>query len=359
MFGGFNKTNAAAPGGLATSGLGGFPTANNANPPATGGWGVTPNAGGGAAPMQGFGGPVPQTGGFNSAPMGGFGTQPQQQQGFAGNPQQSMLPPQSNQPFTFLPDYNKQSAIANYLYSMDHAYNALNAKCKFRTFVYNRCDYNQSTALVEKQRYVNFLNGGEEYDSEWYAPMFQNPNPSELYPHVLHFSQELQKRTERQENAVKELTKQAEELVKRLDTIISMNETNDIVTKELRQENVLMRHRWYRILQKVEMLRRRGIPMGEEELLAQRAQQLRVDLLAPCRFTSALNDIEPRIAERAAQVAQYVARREEKETFSSEVTPTTTQQWEKILCDNQVAIERLSKIVLKDTTDVRAMLDRT
>ncbi|EPY16823.1 nucleoporin (NUP54/57) [Strigomonas culicis] len=241
---------------------------------------------------------------------------------------------------------------------MDHSYNALKAACKFRAFVYNRCDYNQSTALVEKQRYINFLNGGEDYTSEWYGAIFQNPNTADLYPHALHFSQELHKRTDRQETAIKELTKQAEELVKRLDTIVAMNETNDAVAKELQQENMLMRHRWYRILQKTEMLRRRGIPLGEEELLAQRAQHLREHLLAPCRFTSALSDVEPRIAERAAQVAQYLARREERESFASEVTPALTQEWERTLCDNQVAIERLSKIVVKDTADVRAMLDR-
>uniref|UniRef100_A0A0A9YZ50 Uncharacterized protein n=1 Tax=Lygus hesperus TaxID=30085 RepID=A0A0A9YZ50_LYGHE len=54
-------------------------------------------------------------------------------------------------------DYNKQSALVNYLFEFDKAYDALHSSCRFRGFVQNCCPPGQAESAIQKDRYTAFL----------------------------------------------------------------------------------------------------------------------------------------------------------------------------------------------------------
>lgn len=297
-------------------------------------FGVTPTTTTTAAPTSGFGGTTGRfgSGGFSSATTtlgsgfgngGGFGMPQQQQvsvatQGFGFAPQQqTAMAPQPQHPTVTLQDFTRQSALASYLVQLDQSYNALHPKCHFTAFVYNSCGPGQMMDAIQKERYTAFLNGGGCSDEAYMQALQKNPDPGRLYPSPLHFAQELLKRTEKQKDAVKVLQTKVEELLQDVDTVAAMDAANRQRQREVEQEELMLRHRWYSLLRKMELLRRHGTAYGEESLLSSRVDQLRQHLQAPGQFGQLLQELKPYLREEVSRVAMMKQQQQQHQQPSS------------------------------------------
>lgn len=385
-FGGFGGTQTAQPatGGFGAAaqpstgfgGGGGF----GAKPAVTvGGWGTTSTAG------QGFG----STGGFGTT--GGFGNTTATTQGFgvqSGFSQPVQQQPQ--QPQVTLRDYNRQSALASYLMELDNAYNALSPKCRFLTFAYNRCAPGQVVDAIQKQRYIAHVNGGGCSEEDWMQAQHRNPDPTHLYPVAVHFMQEVQKRTEKQKEATQQLSKHVGELLEDVEAIVALNAANSAQLRELKQDAVMLRRRWYAVLRKTESLRLRGTPCGEESLLAQRVDVLRQQLASSGQFRSALGELQPFVEAETSRAAMAAARASPRREGSAstdggrdwqlapstaadaasdsagggagalvpEVDPLVMRGWLQIAEQTQHAIESLAELLETDGKDMKAIRER-
>lgn len=292
--------------------------------PASASAGATAPAAGFGAATGGFGGGGgfgARPGGFGSAAGtaaasattgfggGGFGV-PQQastgQTGFGFAPQQQMQQQQQQQqapPTVTLQDFTRQSALASYLVQLDRSYNALHPKCHFTAFVYNSCGPGQMMDAIQKERYTAYLNGGGCSEEAYMQALQKNPDPGRLYPSPLHFAQELAARTEKQKEAIKVLQGKAAELLQDVDAVAAMDAANVRMQREVEQEERMLRHRWYALLRKTELLRRAGTASGEEGLLRSRVEQLRQHLRAPGHFGQLLAELRPYLSEEVSRVA--------------------------------------------------------
>lgn len=301
--GGFGAAPAAAAGGFgaATGGFGGG-----------GGFGARPGG-------FGTGAPAPATGGFGMP-------QPSAQQGFGFAPQQPQMQQQPQQPPTVtLQDFTRQSALASYLVQLDRSYNALHPKCHFTTFVYNSCGPGQMMDAVQKERYTAYLNGGGCSDEAYMQALQKNPDPARLYPSPLHFAQELAARTEKQKAAIGVLQAKAAELLQDVDAVCAMDAANVQLQREVEQEERMLRHRWYALLRKTELLRRQGTSSGEEGLLRSRVEQLRQHLRAPGQCGQLLAELRPFLSEEVSRVAMLTQQQQQQQTRPSSPSPASSR----------------------------------
>ncbi|KAG5496029.1 hypothetical protein JIQ42_02915 [Leishmania sp. Namibia] len=288
--GGASGFGSGAASGAAGFGTGGFGVG--------GGFGAKLGVGGGTNTASGFGSGAPAPAGTS-----GWGTQqPSAVMQPVAQPQQH-VPVQAQQLTVTLQDFTRQSALASYLLKLDESYNALHPNCHFRAFVYNSCGAGHVMDAIQKERYTAYLNGGGCSDEAYMQALQNNPDPGRLYPSPIHFSQELLRRTEKQRDAVKLLQKKVAELLQDVDTVAAMDAANVRRQREVEQEEVMLRHRWYTLLCKMELLGRHGTSCGEESLLNSRAEQLRQLLRAPGRYNQLLSELRPFLTEEASRVA--------------------------------------------------------
>lgn len=403
--GGFGAPAAAAP-ATSTSGFGvkpapagGFGTTTG-----TGGFGAAAGAGGVGAPAAtgGFGAKFATAGGFGTAPAtgggfgvgaagGGFGSAPAA--GGWGMPQAQAPAPAAPpaQPTVTLQDFTRQSALASYLVKLDQSYNALHPNCHFTAFVYNSCGAGQVMDAIQKERYTAYLNGGGCSDEAYMAALHKNPDPGRLYPSPIHFSQELLKRTEKQREAVQVLQAKVAEVLQDVDAVAAMDAANVRRQREVEQEEMMLRHRWYTLLCKMELLRRQGTSYGEESLLNGRVEQLRQLLRAPGRYGQLLGELRPFVTEEASRVAmvtqqsahksearhlqkQQQQRRSTTTTgtaapaawcnadgqplLRSEVDPHIMRDWIQFAKQMQDGIETLDELLKTDLKEMQAIRSR-
>ncbi|KPA74540.1 putative nucleoporin (NUP54/57) [Leptomonas pyrrhocoris] len=362
---------------------------------ATGGFGGGGGGGGFGTTAGGFGASAaPTTTGFGTANTGGgfgggFGMPPQQQQsgtatqgfGFGPQPppmmaasQQFQQPPQP--PTVTLQDFTRQSALASYLVQLDQSYNALHPKCHFTAFVYNSCGPGQVMDAIQKERYTAYLNGGGCSDEAYMQALQKNPDPGRLYPSPLHFSQELLQRTEKQKAAVKVLQTKVQELLQDVDTVAAMDAANVQRQREVEQAELMLRHRWYAVLRKMELLRHHGSSNGEESLLSSRVEQLRQHLRAPGQFGQLLRDLRPFLSEEVSRVAMMTQQRRPssppqpsrapaafrsasgRPLLRSEVDPYIMKDWIQFARQMQDGIETLDELLKTDVKEMRAVRER-
>ncbi|KPI85700.1 putative nucleoporin (NUP54/57) [Leptomonas seymouri] len=373
----FGAATTTAPSATAPTGFG----AAASNFRGGGGFGAASAGGGFGAPAGGT------TGGFG----GGFGV-PQQQQpgtamqgfGFGSQPQPMMAPQQPQQPPTVtLQDFTRQSALASYLVHLDQSYNALSTKCHFTTFVYNSCGPGQMMDAIQKERYTAYLHGGGCSDEAYMQALQKNPSPGRLYPSPLHFSQELLKRTEKQKEAIAVLQAKVGELMQDVDTVAAMDAANVQRQREVEQEELMLRHRWYALLRKMELLRRNGSSYGEESLLSSRVEQLRQHLKAPAQFGQLLHELRPFLSEEVSRVAMMTQQRRPaspppsrapaagivaapaafrsasgRPLLRSEVDPYIMKDWMQFAKQMQDGIETLNELLKTDLKEMRAIRAR-
>lgn len=361
-------------GGAAGFGAGGFGVG--------GGFGAKPGGGFGASATSGFGAPATGTTGFGAgatapAAIGGWGMQ-------QPNPDIQPHAPQQQQPTVTLQDFARQSALASYLVKLDESYNALHPNCRFRAFVYNSCGAGQVMDAIQKERYTAYLNGGGCSEEAYMQALHQNPDPGRLYPSPIHFSQELLRRTEKQRDAVKVLQKKVTELLQDIDTVAGMDAANVRRQREVEQEEVMLQHRWYSLLCKMELLRRHGSSCGEEGLLSSRVEQLRKLLRAPGRFSQLLSELRPFLTEEASRVAiitqqsanKTEARQQQQQRrfvgsapaawrnpggqplLRSEVDPCIINGWIQFAKQMQDGIETLNELLKTDLKEMQAIRSR-
>ncbi|KAK7197551.1 nucleoporin (NUP54/57) [Novymonas esmeraldas] len=364
-----------------------------ASAPATTGFGAPASApattGFGAPAATGFGTgfgsnstTAPATSGFGSAAGGGWGVQ---------QPTAAAPPPAAPAlPTVTLQDFTRQSALASYLVKLDQSYNALHPNCHFTAFVYNRCGAGQAMDAIQRDRYTAYLHGGGCSDEAYMAALQRNPDPARLYPAPIHFSQELLRRTERQKDAVRVLQSKVAELLVDVEAVAAMDAANVRRQREVEQEEMMLRYRWYSLLCKMELLRRHGSSYGEESLLNSRVEQLRQLLRAPGRYHQLLGELRPFLAEEASRVAMVTqqsanrseARRlhsrqrqqghtsagagaaaassgaDEPPLLRSEVDPDIMADWIQFAGQMQDGIETLECLLKTDLKEMQAITSR-
>ncbi|CCW65448.1 unnamed protein product [Phytomonas sp. EM1] len=264
-------------------------------------------------------------------------------------------------------DYDTQSAISNYLCEVDRAYNALDPQCRFRTFVFNVCGPGQAEGAIQRDRYLAHLHGGGCSEEDWIQAILANPDPQRLYPTPLHFAQELQQRCSKQKEEIEALSDLIKTYTTDVEAIVALDKENQVKLAELKKEDVMLRRRWYTLLQKMETLRRLGRPDGEEGLLLQRLQQMQQELSAPGRYRSALEQIQAWLEEEGAR--RSLRKRVEKNSTSPpdgeeqpllqvEVDRAIMEAWLKFTGQTQTGIEALHELLQKDTRDMRSVRNR-
>lgn len=347
-----------------------------------GGFGAKPGGGFGASAPSGFGAPTTGATGFGAgatapAGIGGWGMQ-------QPNPVMQPQALQQQQPTVTLQDFTRQSALASYLVKLDESYNALHPNCRFRAFVYNRCGAGQVMDAIQKERYTAYLNGGGCSEEAYMQALHQNPDPGHLYPSPIHFSQELLRRTEKQRDAVKVLQKKVTELLQDIDTVAAMDAANVRRQREVEQEEVMLQHRWYSLLCKMELLRRHGTSCGEEGLLNSRVEQLRKLLGAPGHFGQLLSELRPFLTEEASRVAMITQQSANKTEacqqqqqrrligsapaawrntdgqplLRAEVDPYIMKDWIQFAKQMQDGIETLNELLKTDLKEMQAIRSR-
>ncbi|KAI5688028.1 Nucleoporin complex subunit 54 [Leishmania braziliensis] len=378
-FGSGSASGTTAPGGAAGVGTCGFG--------AGGGFGAKSGGGFGTHATSGFGAPATAGIGFGSgaaapAATGGWGMQQPNPTMQPQAPQQQQATVHLLQPTVTLQDFTRQSALASYLVKLDESYNALHPNCHFRAFVYNTCGAGQAMDAIQKERYTAYLNGGGCSDEAYMQALQKSPDPGRLYPSPIHFSQELRRRTEKQREAVKVLQRKAAELLQDVDTVAGMDAANVRRQREVEQQEVMLLHRWYSLLCKMELLRRHGSSYGEESLLNSRVEQLRQLLRAPGRYSQLLGELRPFLTEeasRVAMVAQQSANKSEarqqqpgfigaapavwrsadgQPLLRSEVDPYMMRDWIQFTKQMQDGIEALDELLKTDLKEMQAIRSR-
>ncbi|KAG5471511.1 hypothetical protein LSCM1_01604 [Leishmania martiniquensis] len=353
-----------------------------------GGFGPKLGGGGGTSAAPGFGAPTAAATGFGAkatapAATSGWGMQQPVAAMQSGAQQPQQAPVQAQQLTVTLQDFTRQSALASYLLKLDESYNALHPNCHFRAFVYNSCGAGHVMDAIQKERYTAFLHGGGCSDEAYMHALQKNPDPGRLYPSPIHFSQELRRRTERQRDAVKVLQSKVAELLQDVDTVAAMDAANLRRQREVEQEEVMLRHRWYTLLCKMELLGRHGTSCGEESLLNSRVDQLRQLLRAPGRYSQLLHELRPFLTEEASRVAMITqksaskaeARQQQQGSFvsaapaawrnadgqpllRSEVDPYVMKDWIQFTKQMQDGIEALDELLKTDLKEMQAIRSR-
>lgn len=347
---------------------------------ASGGFGGGGGGFGTAAPafVTGFG--TPSTGAGFGAPSGTAGGWPPFGGSFVALQQQQQQQPVP-QPTVTLQDFTRQSALASYLVQLDQSYNALHPKCHFTTFVYNSCGPGQMMDAIQKERYTAYLNGGGCSDEAYMQALKKNPDPGRLYPSPLHFAQELLARTKKQKDAIVVLHKKVIELLQDVATVAAMDAANVQRQREGEQEELMLRHRWYALLRKMELLRRSSCPDdGEASLLRSRVEQLRQHLHAPGHFSQLLGELRPYLREETSRVAMMAQQRPAspapnhtaadsvsspafhsssgRPLLRSEVDPYIMKDWIHFARQMQDGIETLDELLKTDLKEMRAIRER-
>lgn len=206
----------------------------------------------------------------------------------------------------------KQSAMASYLVELDHAYDALHARCRFRSFMYNICGPGLRDAAVHRERYIASQHGGGPSDAQWMRALQENPDPMHMYPSPIHFSQEVLRRVDKQKEAIGVMVQRVEELLQDTESIMVLDAVNQAVAKEVQQHERMLRRRWLALLVKTETMARRS--GGEERngvgdaMVTQRINVLRHRLEAPGGFQSALDELLPYLEGETARSALTIRR---------------------------------------------------
>lgn len=386
-FGGFpaQPTAPSTTQGPAGGGLG-FPSTNTstntttlgtsawAAPAAANAWSAKP-----AATGYSWSSAQPQQQQQQPGTMGGWANQPSTlgaPSGWGPQPQPQQAPqPQSN--YVTLQDFARQSALASFLMELDKAYDALGPKCRFRTFVYNVCPPGQATDAVQRERYIAFLNGGGVPEEDWMAALQHRPDPLRTYPQPLHFAQELRQRCDKQKAELKRLTDLVDGYLQDVETVAALDEANKNRLKVLRQEDSMLRRRWYLLQLKLEVLSRLGQSSGDESLLLRQVDQLRQTLAAPGMFRDALESLQPLLDSEAEACAEQqsasmtAARRSTGGSKSydevgssgcgllrSHVDSTVMDGWVRYAKQMQGGIQALHSLLERDSKDMAAIRER-
>eukprot|EP00796_Vickermania_ingenoplastis_P007491 gene7491-5278_t len=375
-FGAPGKTNASGFGAPAAGGTGGF----GAPAGGTGGFGAPgkTNASGFGAPAAaggGFGAPAGGAGGFGAPAggTGGFGAPASGAVGFgagalATSQQQNQFPMTGmGGPYTVAPTPDvvqaeqlaKQSPMASYLIELDHAYDALHPQCRFRTFMYNICGPGLRDAAVHRERYVACMNGGGCSDEQWMRALQQNPDPIHRYPTPIHFAQEIQKRVEKQKEAIDIMIQRVQDLLQDIEAVAILDAANQATCKEIRQSEIMLQRRWYALLAKTETMGHQG-SKGADGLLAHRAGMLRQQLDAPGGFQTTLDELQPYLEGQTARCA--LATRgtgvQPVPLLRSDVDPLQVRHWIQFMAQMQEGIEYLAVFLDESMNNISAVRDR-
>ena len=375
--GGFGKAPAAAGFGApaAAPAAGGFGAA-----PAAGGFGAAPAAGGfGKAPVAGgFGAPAaaPAAGGFGAAPAGGFGAAAPAAGGFGKAPgfgggfgapaaggfgaaPAAPAPVAVYSPDLNVADLSRHATIGRYLMQMDSAYNAMSADCKFRTFVFNMCPAGTS---ARNERYAYEVLGGKFPERQWVEASRENPDPENMVPAPLHFMSGLLTRTDKQREMVTLLHKKADTVAEKAAQLRKLNAENANAFRNLKEKTTMLERQALLTLSKVETLRQRNLPLGEEKhKILGRAAWLRSQLNAPGSFKATLAEIEPFIGAGAIAAAGSssggagTSGGADGANGGTFIDPVVLQSWARFLGEMEAGIARLQAKVTADRTDIEQM----
>lgn len=259
-----------------------------------------------------------------------------------------------------------QSSLGRYLVELDNAYNALHPNCRFRAFLYNMCAPGQSTAAVERERFVAAHAGGGCREEDLLRAQERNPDPLRMYPTPVHFMQELKARVEKQQEIIASMTKHADILVDKAERFRQLDEANAAQYRELMLEQVMLQRRWYSLLKKVETLRQLGLPLGEENRLAGTVKNLSAQLLAPGVYKTALAELQPFLDAESAAVASLLKCGPGDKTSDPAVgkangvlqrrtDPQMMKNWMRFAERIQEGVEALSELLEKNSADMRAI----
>ncbi|CCW69643.1 unnamed protein product [Phytomonas sp. Hart1] len=269
-------------------------------------------------------------------------------------------------------DLDTQSTIANYLSEVDRAYNALDPCCRFRSFVFNVCGAGQGEGAIQRERYLAFLHGGGCSEEGWIQAILANPDSQRLYPTPLHFAQELQQRCSKQKEEIESLSGLIKTYLSDVEVIVALDKENQVTLAGLKKEDMMLRRRWFALLQKMETLSRLGSSDGEEGILLQRLREIQKELSSPGRYRSALEQIQPWLEEDGARLC--LQRRVGKGSSSLptasaqtdgaqpllqvEVDRVIMESWLKFTGQTQNAIEALYELLQRNTKNMRSVRDR-
>ncbi|EPY21406.1 nucleoporin (NUP54/57) [Angomonas deanei] len=260
-----------------------------------------------------------------------------------------------------LRDFKLDSSKIRDLLNIDEAYNALNTKCAFRTIVYNRCHPGEADDKVTALRFHEQQCGGDGGTDDYYLRgMRENPDRERFYPFLLHFMQDLKKRCEQQEKATKSLNEQTDHLLSTMDILARTNQTQEARIRGLQKNQLLLYRRWLTILQKVETLRKSGMPINEEVSISLRAKQITQMLTSPGIYLSQLEELEPYMREDATRIDQYTTDiLAKRPLLVSEMDPTVTREVGNCIVQVQADMERLDDVLTRECEKITALYKAT
>lgn len=185
-------------------------------------------------------------------------------------------------------------------------------------------------------------------ERSWALAVQQNPDPQRMVPVFAKGFEDLKKRVDEQDAAIKEHEATLQNANKLTNAIYHKHQVGTIVKMEAyKRRNMELASRVLRVMKKVETLRALGIPsVPEEEVFRDRLQTLRRELNQPDSSKSRLNEITSLVRmQDEMQDLNY-------DTIDEENMDKIFQ----VLQQQQEGLVRLTEIVMRDLQDTNLML---
>ena len=337
-------------------------------PPAAGGFGQPPAAGGfGQPPAAGGFGQPPAAGGFGQPPAAGGFPQPG---GVAGGLQPPGAAQMQQQQAV---DAASQFGPGRYMIEVDQAFNALHPNCRFRTFVYSICTPGQSEQAEKRVRYGMRELGGGAREEQWLVARRENPGPEKMFPVPLHFFPGLLARAKKQKTATESFEQQADIVKGGIQQLRRLSEENAAAFQRLAERKSLIEYNIVQMMAMIEAMRQSNLAAGEERhTVSVQVARLQQQLDRPGAYFSSIQELKPCLNKETAAAANESLRsstaaggpsgRRINSGLGSSSTSSSSlrrhvdmmKEWNSSIARTAVAIERLAKMVGKDSADVHA-----